>query len=163
MSKLNFQSLPSEMPSNLVEAGMHRLKIKDAKIEISSNKGSTMLVVENTVVGHSLTVTDRYSVFDADGNPIQFGQYKLRKLLEVINVIPEDDFTLNILPRMIKNKEYIAELVEETYNDKTYLNVGYPDTFAPVDVENITPQDFNKTETAEIENVEAVIEDDEEI
>ena len=135
----NFQSLPKDMDSNLVKPGMNHMIIKSAKKEVATT-GSMMLVVENIVSGHDkVKITDRYVLFDAEGEPVNFGQYKLRKLLEATDTIPEGDFTIEVVARMLVNKQYRAELIEEEYNGKVYLNVGSVDKFEKIEFDQPAP------------------------
>jgi hypothetical protein len=146
----NFQSLPKEMDSNLVKPGMNRLIIKAAKKEVATT-GSMMLVVDNIVKGHDkVKITDRYVLFDSEGEPVTFGQYKLRRLLEATDTIPEGDFTIEVIARMLANKEYMAELIEEEYNGKIYLNVGSVDKFQKIETESLTSSTSSTTATTVI-------------
>ncbi len=161
-STFNFQTLPKESDSNLVKAGRNHMIIKTATKQISS-KNSVMLVIENTVKGHEkITVTDRYTLFDVKGEPVVFGQYKLRKLLEATDTIPEGDFTIEVIARMLIGKEYTAELVEEEYNEKTYLNVGGPDKFESIvqQTATIVPATEVNTASNESQTTAVIVEDD---
>jgi|AntRauTorcE11897_2_1112592.scaffolds.fasta_scaffold01554_11 hypothetical protein len=161
---MNFNKLPKEAPSSNIEPGLNNLTITEARVEVSKKKGSKMLVVTNMVNGNEkFTIDDYYAVYDKDGNDISFGQYKLGRLLEVTNTIPEGNFELNILPLMLKGKQYIANLINEEYNGKDYLKVGKPDDYAPLGAsptndtpkEEVTPNSFEKqVDSATAENDE---------
>lgn len=133
-NKLNFNSLPNDPSSSsptLLEAGIHTLTIVDAETKKTQND-KQMFVLHCKADGSNYTIYDRYTVFDAQGNPEHFGQYKLKKLLEAVNFVPEEDFTLALLKTVLKGKRFIAELVEEEYNGKPQIQFGFPDTYKPV-------------------------------
>ena len=165
MGSFNFQKLPEKAPSNNLEAGYTNLTIKDVEVKVAESSGNTMLVVKNNADGHSnLDLLDHYSMETPKGEPVMYGEYKLRKLMIATNTIPDGDFTLPIIARMLKGKRYRAELVEQESGEKTYINIGKPETFSPTeeDMENLSPADL-EVKPGKLEPTTVKIEDDEEI
>lgn len=168
MSKqFNFKELPKEVSGDgFAKPGIHEVKIKSITEQISST-GSRMLVVINNIKGHEkLDITDRYTYEDAIGNKISFGEFKLRRLMEATNTIPEGNFTIPVLIRMLTGKSYIAEIIEEEYNGKTYLNIGSPDNFKMTEevLDTLEPTPTPATEPTPIPTpAPAEIEQDDEI
>ncbi len=127
---LNFQQLPkvANDPSNNVSPGRHRLTIKTSVVELTAARKKA-LIITNIVTGRTKPeIRDWYVCFSATGENEHFGQYKLGKLLEALNIVPQGDFSLEVLPTLINDKEYYGVLIEEKGTDnKMYLKIAHPD------------------------------------
>ncbi len=103
--KLNFNQLPDpETINQNFEPGEYKLTIYDAKV-IQYQSGSYGLQLT-----HKINDTNFELRFDNYPVETPYGQSKLKKLLKAINVIPEGDFDISILPPLIKGKSFIAYL-----------------------------------------------------
>jgi hypothetical protein len=147
MRNLNFDRLPKEedlYPSN--EPGIYTLRIIKAEKQLAKTSGSLMLQCDYETVGLPTNFKinyDNYVIEDAQGNPVNFGLVKLRKLLEAINVIPQGEFDIAILPPLIIGKVFRAKLDRDRTNPKYLRVVGteiYPITALEEDASvNTTP------------------------
>jgi len=103
--KLNFNQLPDpETINQNFEPGEYKLTIYDAKV-VQYQSGSYGLQLT-----HKINDTNFELRFDNYPVETSYGQSKLKKLLKAINVIPEGDFDISILPPLIKGKSFIAYL-----------------------------------------------------
>lgn len=103
--KLNFNQLPDpETINQNFEPGEYKLTIYDAKV-VQYQSGSYGLQLT-----HKINDTNFELRFDNYPVETPYGQSKLKKLLKAINVIPEGDFDISILPPLIKGKSFIAYL-----------------------------------------------------
>lgn len=126
MTMLNFNSLPEESTKRNVGIGRHRLVIRAAIVELTAKKKKALIVTNNVVGNSKPDIRDWYTCFDENGNPEHFGQYKLKKLLEAVGVVPEGDFTLEVIPTLIEGKEYYGVLKYQG-DDEKYLEIAHPD------------------------------------
>lgn len=138
---LNFNDLPKESKSQVSE-GYHKLTIVKGDIVVATT-GKQMLQLTHQIGTSTLQIKfDNYPILNEDGTSNEFGQLKLRRLLEAIKVNP-GEFTLKTLIKSIMGKSFYANLKK---NDRNYLTIGNFDDFISVsDYEDkeITPQTFN--------------------
>lgn len=171
--KLNFNSMPDKS-SNGTEAGMSDLIIMNAVSKLSKAKKQMLVITVAPIANQKFTIDDYYTLFGTkeDGYPVEeFGQYKLRTLQEVTNTIPEGDYTLALIARMLKGKKFRAELIIEPYNGKDYLKVGFPESFEPYEeaapekpvVVEETEETEEKTDTEIAKEIVDAIEEDDEL
>lgn len=160
---LNFNQLPkTNQPANNIEPGRHTLVIIKGVKEISK-EGKEMLVLTNVVEGTSKPeIVDRYPLFNKDKTLANYGPYKLNCLMEVTNVKPESDFTIEGVGAMLTNKRYSAVLLSEEYQGKNYLKVGFPEDFENVGQEVATPEPQTPTPSVSPE-VKGALDEDQDI
>lgn len=165
--KLNFNAMPEKSSGNNVEAGMNDLIIVKAVKSLSKAK-KLMLVVTVGVIGHEkFTIDDYYTLFgtEAEGFPVEeFGQFKLRTLQEVTHTVPEGDFSIDLIAKMLLKKKFRAELIIEPYQGKDYLKVGFPETFEEYVEETAAPdpeptKDENPAEAATVDEIPKTVKD----
>lgn len=130
---LNFNDLPDSVKPK-VSPGIHPLRIKEVTKTTSENSGSHMLVLKLEVMdSDDAVITDYCALYNDAKEPIQFGQVKLKRLMTATDTIPEGDFSMKLIAQLLEGKTFKAELVEEEYNNKTQIKVGYPETFQPLE------------------------------
>lgn len=134
--KINFNTLPNEPTSNNIKPGFHNVRIEDVTTQVNST-GSLAVVV--TYKLENLKIMNYVTYQSAAGDPINMGLYTIKRMLETCNVIPKGDFDVKLLKSLLLNKEHRAEIVEEEYQDKTYLKIGHPRTFSAIER---TPQEI---------------------
>lgn len=168
MAKLNMGKLPKDQAPP-IEPGDHVLQIVEATAKRSESKGSIMIVTVNKILTDrgptNFTINDYLALFDKDNNDIDFGQYKLRRLLEATKTTFEGDLKPSEIAALMEGKKYKATLEEEEFNGKKQLKIKDPDSMKPVS------QTENKDESLPdiasddeaTEEVEAAIEDDDDI
>ena len=139
------------------QPGPARLKINDCNT-ITTTKGNKALQFSYIVNGNEKFIIryDNCVVLFKDGSDCQFGQYRLRKIMEATNTIPKGEFTFKTLPPLLKGKEFVAELVLD--KEQKYLILGDPDTFKPVEeepkheVKELTENSTNKNNETNAED-----------
>lgn len=169
MAKINMGKLPKEQKPP-IEAGEHTLLIKEATAKRSDNKGSIMIVTVNKIItddGESnFTTNDYLALFDKDGNDIDFGQYKLGRLLEATKTSFEGDLKPSEIAALLEGKTYKARLDEEEFQGKKQLKIKDPDTMQPSDYKpagNDGLPDIDSDDETVDKDVAAAIEDDDDI
>lgn len=168
--KLNFNSMPEKSSGNNVEAGMNDLIITKAVKALSKAKKQMLVITVGVIEHEKFTIDDYYTLFgtEAEGFPVEeFGQFKLRTLQEVTHTIPEGDFSIDLIAKMLVGKKFRAELIIEPYQGKDYLKVGFPETFeeyieAPVKEKEETPADAATVDEVP-KTVKNALENDDEI
>lgn len=131
--KLNFNQLPDpETINQNFEPGEYKLTIYDAKV-VQYQSGSYGLQLT-----HKINDTNFELRFDNYPVETSYGQSKLKKLLKAINVIPEGDFDISILPPLIKGKSFIAYLDygKTASGEKSeYLSITNINRIRPIEAE----------------------------
>lgn len=153
MKNLNFDSLPTKddlYPTN--EPGIYNLRIIKAEKNYAKSTGSLMLQCDYETVGLKPNFQlryDNYVIATADGTPVNFGQVKLKALLEAINVIPQGDFDIQILPPLIKGKVFSAKL-DYDKSDSRYLRVVGTEIYKTTLTEAVTEEKITAISTAPV-------------
>lgn len=131
--KLNFNQLPDpETINQNFEPGEYKLTIYDAKV-VQYQSGSYGLQLT-----HKINDTNFELRFDNYPVETSYGQSKLKKLLKAINVIPEGDFDISILPPLIKGKSFIAYLdygKTPSGEKSEYLSITNLNRIRPIEAE----------------------------
>lgn len=168
MAKLNMGKLPKDQAPP-IEAGDHVLEIVEATAKRSDRSKSIMIVTTNKIITDkgpsNFTINDYLALFDSEDNDIEFGQYKLRRLLEATQTTFEGDLKPSEIAALMEGKKYKARLEEEEFNGKKQLKIKDPDSMEPVSQAESKDEglpDIASDDEA-TEEVEAALEDDDDI
>ena len=176
--KMNFGDLPKENKGN-IQPGRHTMVVKKATKELSA-KGKPMLVLQVAPKNaQNLVIYDRFTLFDQNYEPESFGQYKLKNFLEAVDYIPQGDFTIEALTKILPDLEFSVMLEhEQAQNGKTYLTINDVESYDKVgaeeklekleekqlDEDDDEPDEAPKTKKKEpSEKVKAELEEDDEV
>ena len=106
--------------------GTHKLTIIEAK-EVTASTGSKGVQFTYSIDDGAFKLNyDNCPMVTKDQQPIQFGQVKLKRIIDATktNVI---EFTLPLICKLLLNKSFLAELVPGGKDNK-YLVLGNIDT-----------------------------------
>lgn len=153
MAKLNMDNMPDEEGAPVSE-GRHTLKIEEATIRTSSNDSQMLTLDLKAKEGN---FREFIPIFDANENPIQFGQVKLKKILEAVDVHPEGDFTLQMAAELLEGGKFSAEVVEDEYQGRKQSKLAHPSSYQAIKKQ----KKQTKKQTPKVDpEVEAELEDD---
>lgn len=127
--------LPKEAPTGegALTKGYHNLVIDSVNKGVAAKTGSHMLVLTITSPLSPNWKTMENIVYASKENILMpFGLFQLRKLIEATGLEVPEEFSIDVVPTMLKGRTFRAELVEREYNGKTYLNLGKPETYGPI-------------------------------
>lgn len=111
MAKINFKEIPEEQGFTKLEAGLHDLEITRADI-VFSKGGSEMLQLDYKVVGKNASINyDNAPIEDKEGNPIWFGQKKVKALANATGLRLDDEVDLSMIATLLKGKKISAEVI----------------------------------------------------
>lgn len=115
---LNFDTIPTDKPSNIkpIEPGKYLAKITKAEMRVGKTSGNEYLSVSFKLEKGGFA-NDNY--FDSDA---PFNQYKIGRLLKACGVTLEGEFTLNDIRKVVVNKEVI---IDAAANDRGYGVIDY--------------------------------------
>ena len=121
---LNFDKLPDKAESSgvQIEPGVHKLTIDTAEKILTTNQHRALQLSYKIDDTNAKINYDNCIIYLKKGDGFtdcSYGQAKLKKILSAINVIPQGDFTIDILPDLIKGKSFKANLVKK--EDSKYL------------------------------------------
>jgi hypothetical protein len=164
--KLKYEDLP-EKSTSLVEPGVHKFTIVEAKTLSALTTGSTMIQCTYQIDDTNFKINfDNFPLFKSNGDPINFGQNKLKKVLDAINVKPKGELSPTLICKLIVNKSFSAELIYD--KEQKYLVLGSLNSIRPYleneneaaelflekETKQKTPNPQTNTETEEAEDVE---------
>lgn len=132
---INALDLPKEAPTNegALTKGYNNLAIDSVNKGVAQKTGSHMLVLTITSPLSPNWKTIENIVYASKENILMpFGLFQLRKLIEATGLEVPEEFSIDVLPTMLKGRTFRAELIEREYNGKTYLNLGKPDTYSVI-------------------------------
>lgn len=127
--------LPKEAPTGdgALTKGYNDLAIESVNKGVAAKTGSHMLILTITSPLSPNWKTIENIVYASKENILMpFGLYQLRKLIEATGLEVPEEFSIDVLPTMLKGRTFRAELIEREYNGKTYLNLGKPDTYSVI-------------------------------
>ena len=119
---LNFDTLPTTGGFSLPHEGWHKATIAECKLG-RTNDGREKLELTYNLSSGSQVRFDNIVIKTADGKDLNFGLFKLRELLIAVNVIPQGNFELGILPMLIQGKSLDLKIKHKEVNGKTYCEV----------------------------------------
>lgn len=151
---LNFDMLPTTGGFTLPEEGWHKATIAECKLG-RTNDGREKLELTYNLASGSQVRFDNIVTVTADGQPMNYGQFKLRELLVAVNVIPQGNFELNIVPMLVNGKALDLKVKHKEVNGKTYCEVDGANfkpvgtmtttSIQPAPAADVAPIDFNTT------------------
>src|SRR5690606_3509951 len=127
--------LPKEAQTNesALTKDYNNLMIDSVNKGVAAKTGSHMLVLTITSPLSPNWKTIENIVYASKENVLMpFGLFQLRKLIEATGLEVPEEFSIDVIPTMLKGRTFRAELIEREYNGKTYLNLGKPDTYGPI-------------------------------
>lgn len=173
--KFSFKDIPDRVnqPFTLPEPGTYSLVITNTEFKPSST-GGLNLNIETTIKGSNnkfTTFSPMASAIDSTTgkrNLIQFGVARLKRILAVLNKIPEMEIELTnethqaLIISFLNGGEFIADLQHRTYKnnqgvDATALEVVDWDNLRPVEVKTIDPTPQVNKEVVELVEDEDII------
>lgn len=135
---LNFDQLPTTGGFTLPDAGWHKATITEAKMGRTQD-GREKLELEYKLDSGALIKFDSIVIKTNDGKDLNFGLYKVRNLLVAVNVIPQGNFELSMLPMLIKGKKLDVKIKHEEYTKRD----GSTGTSAKIDGAEFAPLGSN--------------------
>ena len=119
---LNFDMLPTTGGFSLPHEGWHKATIAECKLG-RTNDGREKLELTYNLSSGTQVRFDNIVIKTADGKDLNFGLFKLRELLIAVNVIPQGNFELSVLPMLIQGKSLDLKIKHKEVNGKTYCEV----------------------------------------
>lgn len=137
-----FDDLSKTKSQGSYEPGDHKLTIVEATTVLTKNGHKAVQFTYSVDDNEKFQIRfDNATIEYNDGRACNVGQYKLRKIMEATNVIPQGEFTIKTILPLLKGKSFVAELVRDK-NDKYLVLDSDPDKIRKVDdVSTVTPED----------------------
>jgi len=122
--KLNFKNIPDKVDGGfeLPEPGTYHLVATKGEFALS-NSGGTNLNLDLTIKGTNTVVKVFNPLFSAEKKPYDFGLARLKRILTVLDKVPEMELELSnkahqdMIISLIMGGEFIAELSHREYKD----------------------------------------------
>lgn len=136
----NFKELPTTSQGvNPIGEGFRGLVISKIEHVITTSKNEAIKLTINPYDDNNKLLTKfnmlhTIALLDPNKEPLQFGQYALQRLLVVTNTVPEGDFDIPYLVKVLKNKTFGAPLISKEFNGKDQLQLDYPEKWTPWEV-----------------------------
>jgi hypothetical protein len=108
---INFDALPSDAPNNLPEDGQYRAKIEKAEMKVSPTSGNTYLNLALALSKDGKGYGKIFDIITESDNDIQ--RYKLRRLIEALNIPMHGSFELRDLTKIIVGKSMLVDVIQE--------------------------------------------------
>lgn len=127
--------LPKEAPTGdgALTKGYNDLVIDSVNKGVAEKTGSHMLVLTiKSPLSPNWKTMENIVYASKENILMPFGLFQLRKLIEATGLEVPEEFSIDVLPTMLKGRTFRAELIEREYNGKTYLNLGKPDTYSVI-------------------------------
>lgn len=149
---LNFDNIPDTLQTKS-EPGIYTLVVKESKI-VKATKSGSMMIQNNYVSedGNTKVNYDNCPYMDKDGNLINYGLVKLKKICKAIGVELKGNIDPMIIPPLLIGKKFAVKL---DLDDKgKYLEIKDIDSIAPASAnkENASPFDFQNDVDVTVDN-----------
>jgi len=143
--EIDFNELPEGVSTEEIEPGIYILKIEDIILENNEDFG-TQYQFSHSIPGYPQKINyDNYRIFDAEGNPHDWGRGKLRAMIEASQTKMEK-INLVMLQNLLKGEYIKAEL---ELNKKKYPQIKFANLY-PLDYEE--PAINQEAYEAEVKN-----------
>ena len=141
---LNLDTMPNEAYKK-PEEGVYVFKITRCELVTSKDKGSKMIQFDYIAVDNADVKVnyDNCPYMDKDGNGINFGLAKLKRIIKATKTVIAGDFEPKILPKLLIGKTL---MFKADYNGgkSKYLQLSDIDSItSPIEnIQNATPEMF---------------------
>ena len=130
---INYDSLPSTKPSNVIPAGFYKAKIINASMKISKTSGDAYLSVQYDLTNDAGVTGKLFDMlFDSEK---EFLRYKLQRFLTALNLNLSGSFELKDLCKLVNGKELIVDVnIEDSaqYGKRNSVNSFENEIYYPI-------------------------------